>query len=112
MSAITARQAKLLAFLRSYAAENDGASPTYMTMVKHMGVAASSKSTIHRLLVQLEERRMIRRMPHRACAIEVIAASRPAIAGAVVDMVLDRIDRLLPDDERAALVRDVARLIP
>lgn len=68
----TVRQNELLAFIRAYAEEHQ-TSPNFDEMALHMKV--NSKSAIHRLLVALEERGLVRRLHGRARAIEVIDRS-------------------------------------
>ncbi len=48
----------------------EGVSPSFEEMKEFLGL--KSKSGIHRLISSLEERRFIRRLPHKARAIEVI----------------------------------------
>jgi SOS-response transcriptional repressor LexA len=69
MIGLTKRQADLLAFLTEYDAEH-GISPKFEEMRLRLGIA--SKSGVHRLLGQLEERGHIRRLHHRHRAIEII----------------------------------------
>src|SRR4051794_26528299 len=70
MIGLTPKQAKLFAFIKAYFAESGGISPSYDEMMGHMGVV--SKSGVHRLVTALEERQLIRRIPHRVRSIEVI----------------------------------------
>ena len=65
---LTENQSRLLRFI----AENttEGVGPSYLEMMAFMGL--KSKGNIHRLIVALEERGFIRRLAHRARAIEVI----------------------------------------
>lgn len=66
---LTRRQAQLLTYLQSYSAGSD-ISPSFVEMQGHLGLA--SKAGVHRLLVGLEERGYIRRIPNRSRAIEVL----------------------------------------
>ena len=66
---LTRQQSRLLAFIDARV-EKDGIAPSYDEMAAHMGLA--SKSGINRLILALEERGRIRRMPHRARAITVV----------------------------------------
>ncbi len=50
--------------------KNDGVPPSFEEMKDALGL--KSKSGIHRLITSLEERRFIRRLPHKARAIEVL----------------------------------------
>lgn len=73
---LTKRQRDLLVFLSTHVNET-GLMPAYIEMANAIGIA--SKSGIHRLVLALEERGFIRRIPNRARAIEVIRL--PAAAG-------------------------------
>lgn len=50
--------------------KSDGVPPSFEEMKEALGL--KSKSGIHRLITSLEERHFIRRLPHKARAIEVI----------------------------------------
>lgn len=65
----TAMQLKLLNFIKRYIAET-GTSPSFDEM--RAGLELVSKSGIYRLLNGLQERGLIRRLPNRHRAIEVI----------------------------------------
>ena len=82
---LTKKQHELLVFLEQRLNEN-GISPSYDEMKDALGLA--SKSGIHRLITGLEERGFIRRLPHRARALEILrhpedlsGTQRPATAG-------------------------------
>jgi len=66
---LTKQQYDLLLFLEKRLKET-GVSPSYDEMKVAMDL--KSKSGIHRLITGLEERGFIRRLPHRARAIEII----------------------------------------
>ena len=66
---LTRKQYELLMFIDKRLKES-GISPSYDEMKEALGLA--SKSGIHRLITGLEERGFIRRLPHRARALEVI----------------------------------------
>jgi repressor LexA len=66
---LTRKQHELLNFINRRLAE-DGVSPSFEEMKEALGL--KSKSGIHRLISGLEERGFIRRLPHRARALEVI----------------------------------------
>lgn len=66
---LTKQQYDLLLFLEKRLRET-GVSPSYDEMKVAMDL--KSKSGIHRLITGLEERGFIRRLPHRARAIEII----------------------------------------
>ncbi|MCV9963641.1 hypothetical protein OIU34_17210 [Pararhizobium sp. BT-229] len=72
---LTKRQRDLLVFLSNHVNER-GLMPAYVEMASAIGVA--SKSGIHRLVLALEERGYIRRIPNRARAIEIIRVPRSA----------------------------------
>ena len=66
---LTAKQKELLLLIRDRLAE-DGVPPSFDEMKTALGLR--SKSGIHRLITGLEERGFIRRLPHRARALEII----------------------------------------
>jgi repressor LexA len=66
---LTRKQHELLLFLHHRLSE-DGVSPSFDEMKDALGL--KSKSGIHRLITGLEERGFIRRLAHRARAIEVM----------------------------------------
>ncbi len=66
---LTPKQCELLLFIHRRIRET-GVSPSFEEMKE--ALALKSKSGIHRLIVALEERGFIRRMPHRARALEVL----------------------------------------
>lgn len=66
---LTRKQHELLMFIHSRI-QSDGISPSFDEM--KTALELRSKSGIHRLITALEERGFIRRMPHRARAIEII----------------------------------------
>jgi repressor LexA len=78
---LTRKQYDLLAFIHRRTLQ-DGVSPSFDEMKEALDLR--SKSGIHRLITALEERGFIRRLPHRARAIEVLrlpdslAGERPA----------------------------------
>ncbi len=67
---LTRKQRELLDFIIAYQKREDGISPTLQEMVT--GVGLKTRSGVHRLLVQLEERGFIRRLKNRTRAIEVL----------------------------------------
>src|SRR5690242_15701867 len=88
---LTRKQYELLVFINRRLSDG-GVSPSFEEMKEALGL--KSKSGIHRLISGLEERGFIRRLPHRARALEVIKlpnevavadekrpASAPASAG-------------------------------
>lgn len=66
---LTQKQHDLLLFIAKRLKKN-GISPSYDEMKDALGLA--SKSGIHRLITALEERKFIRRLPHRARALEIL----------------------------------------
>lgn len=68
---LTPRQKCALTFIRRYFAEH-GIAPSYEEIIRGLGL--KSKSGAHRLIIGLETRGHIRRLPDRARAIEVIDA--------------------------------------
>ena len=72
---LTRRQHELLTFINERLGST-GISPSYDEMKD--AVNLKSKSGIHRLVTALEERGFIRRLPHRARALEVLKLPREA----------------------------------
>ncbi len=66
---LTRKQQELLLFIHKRLSE-DGVSPSFDEMKEALGLA--SKSGVHRLVSALEERGFIRRLAHRARALEVL----------------------------------------
>ncbi len=66
---LTRKQYELLVFIDK-SLRDTGISPSYDEMKDALGLR--SKSGIHRLITGLEERGFIRRLPHRARALEVL----------------------------------------
>jgi len=66
---LTSKQLELLKFI-SKRVEKDGVSPSFDEMKEALNLR--SKSGIHRLITALEERGFIRRLAHRARAIEIL----------------------------------------
>jgi repressor LexA len=66
---LTRKQKELLLLIRDRLAA-DGVSPSFDEMKQALGL--KSKSGIHRLITGLEERGFIRRLPHRARALEIV----------------------------------------
>lgn len=74
---LTKKQHELLIFIYSRL-KNGGISPSFEEMKKALNL--KSKSGIHRLITALEERGFIRRLPHRARALEVLKLPENAYA--------------------------------
>ncbi len=66
---LTKKQYELLVFIDKRL-KDSGVSPSFDEMKDALGLA--SKSGIHRLITGLEERGFIRRLPHRARALEIL----------------------------------------
>ena len=66
---LTRKQHELLLYINERISES-GISPSFDEMKEALGL--KSKSGIHRLITGLEERGFIRRLPHRARALEVM----------------------------------------
>ena len=69
MMGLTQRQSECLSAIRSYVDET-GRSPSFGEIAEAIGT--SSKSRVTELLLALEERGAIRRLPNRARSIEVV----------------------------------------
>jgi len=76
---LTRKQNELLMFINKRL-NDDGVSPSFDEMKEALHL--KSKSGIHRLITGLEERGFLRRLPHRARALQVLklpdAAAMPA----------------------------------
>lgn len=75
MIGLTQAQAELLYYVRQHIEYHNGVAPSFEDMKQHLGLA--SKSGVHRLIVALEERGFIRRLPNRARALEVLDGNPP-----------------------------------
>ena len=76
---LTRKQHELLMFIHERIKET-GVSPSFDEMKEALDLA--SKSGIHRLITALEERGFLRRLPHRARALEVMRLPEEATPGA------------------------------
>src|SRR5438477_3347306 len=72
---LTRKQHELLMFIHERIKET-GVSPSFDEMKDALDLA--SKSGIHRLITALEERGFLRRLPHRARALEVVKLPQQA----------------------------------
>ena len=83
---LTRKQLELLDFIQKRMAR-DGVPPSFDEMKEALDLR--SKSGIHRLITALEERGFIRRLAHRARAIEIVklpeAMERPGFAPRVIE---------------------------
>jgi repressor LexA len=77
---LTRKQYELLVFINRRLSDG-GVSPSFEEMKEALGL--KSKSGIHRLISGLEERGFIRRLPHRARALEVVRPRTPPSAARV-----------------------------
>lgn len=73
---LTRKQFELLQYISSYIQET-GLSPSFDEMKEALDL--KSKSGIHRLITALEERGFLRRLPHRARALEVLKTPDEAL---------------------------------
>tara|TARA_R110002096_G_scaffold13386_13_gene47552 strand:- start:436 stop:1134 length:699 start_codon:yes stop_codon:yes gene_type:complete len=82
---LTRKQLELLDFIRTRM-DIDGVPPSFDEMKEALGL--KSKSGIHRLITALEERGFIRRLAHRARALEILklpeAMDRPGFRPTVI----------------------------
>ena len=76
---LTQKQHALLMFIHQRLSE-DGVSPSFEEMKDALEL--KSKSGIHRLITALEERGFLRRLPHKARALEVLRLPETATAAA------------------------------
>jgi len=76
---LTRKQRELLTFINERL-ESEGVSPSFDEMKDALNL--KSKSGIHRLISGLEERGFIRRLPHKARALEVLKMPEAAAAKA------------------------------
>lgn len=104
---LTKKQRDLLVFIHKRV-QRDGVSPSFDEMKDALDLR--SKSGIHRLITALEERGFIRRLPHRARAIEVLrlpedveGAPRLAAAKPEQEAVAALAPGIMSASERAAL---------
>jgi repressor LexA len=82
---LTRKQIELLDFIRARI-EAEGVPPSFEEMKEALGL--KSKSGIHRLITALEERGFIRRMAHRARALDIVklpeAMEKPGFSPKVI----------------------------
>jgi repressor LexA len=103
---LTKKQSQLLRFIHERLQES-GVPPSFDEMKDALDL--KSKSGIHRLILALEERGFIRRLPNRARALEVIRMPEAATPGgrpgrqrfspSVVEGGLGRVKAPVPDDD-------------
>ena len=83
---LTRKQLDLLNFITKRI-QKDGVSPSFDEMKEALDLR--SKSGIHRLITALEERGFIRRLPHRARAIEILKLPDSQEAGGFIPTTID-----------------------
>ena len=93
---LTRKQRELLKFIQEKLAET-GISPSFDEMKEALGL--KSKSGVHRLITGLEERGFIKRLPHRARALDVVRLPEDQTAKAAAQVVRPAVG----DDRRASL---------
>ena len=112
---LTRKQLELLTFIKDRL-DRDGMPPSFDEMKEALDLR--SKSGIHRLITALEERGFIRRLPHRARALEIVrlpeAMERPGFqppaAPAFQPRVIEGDRRPAPRGARPVEVAGVAEL--
>jgi repressor LexA len=93
---LTRKQRELLKFIQERLADT-GISPSFDEMKEALGL--KSKSGVHRLITGLEERGFIKRLPHRARALDVVRLPEDQTAKAVQAQA----PRTVGEERRAAL---------
>jgi repressor LexA len=115
---LTRKQLELLLFINSRLKE-EGVPPSFEEMKDALDL--QSKSGVHRLIVALEERGFIRRMPNRARALEVLKlpdAHNPALAKkgsfkpSVIDGNLGKVRPMAPANDRTPSAANSNVLVP
>jgi repressor LexA len=115
---LTRKQLELLLFINQRLKE-EGVPPSFEEMKEALDL--QSKSGVHRLIVALEERGFIRRMPNRARALEVLKlpdAHNPAIAKkgsfkpSVIDGNLGKVRPMAAANDRAPAASNNNVLVP
>jgi repressor LexA len=96
----THQQARLLSFIEGYQASNSGVSPSFEEMKDALGL--KSKSGIHRMVQGLEERGLLRRIPNRARAMEILSDDGPLSAFSTAALIDELARRSTENQRRAA----------
>ena len=104
-SMLTKKQKNLLLFINKKL-RSSGISPSYEEMKESLNL--KSKSGIHRLISALEERGFIRRLPHKARALEVIKLPETASANDIYNtfspsVIKGGLDQDKPNDKNAEI---------
>jgi len=89
---LTRKQADLLHFIEQHLS-TQGIPPSFEEMKSAVNI--QSKSGIHRLITALEERGFIRRIPHRARALEVLRSSKTAMPPSTDAVAVEKL-RMVP----------------
>ena len=107
---LTRKQRDLLAFIHKRV-QRDGVPPSFDEMKDALDLR--SKSGIHRLITALEERGFIRRLAHRARAIEIVRLPEDlALGSTFVPKVIDGTPRPAPAPARAMKVETYSTELP
>lgn len=101
---LTKKQIQLLDFIHKRMAK-DGVPPSFDEMKDALGLR--SKSGIHRLVKALEERGFIRRLPHRARALEILRLP-DSMSAAAADIKSEMVSSPVPKPHRRAVPVDSA----
>jgi repressor LexA len=114
---LTRKQLELLLFINERLKE-EGVPPSFEEMKEALNL--QSKSGIHRLILALEERGFLRRMPNRARALEVVklpeshstslAPKKSNFTPNVIQGNLGKVKPMPPGNERAAIVPVMGRI--
>lgn len=101
MIGITQAQAELLAFIERYQAEHKGVCPSFEEMKQALGL--HSKSGVHRIVLALEERGRLRRLPNRNRSLEIVPETdKSALADFPTVDLLAELARRSNENRRAA----------
>ena len=91
---LTKKQKNLLLFINKKL-RSSGVSPSYEEMKESLNL--KSKSGIHRLISALEERGFIKRLAHKARALEVIKLPETASANDIYDVLINHNQPLISE---------------
>ncbi len=114
-SMLTRKQKNLLNFINKKI-RSSGVSPSYEEMKNSLNL--KSKSGIHRLISALEERGFIRRLPHKARALEVLKLPETAGANDIYNSFSPSVirggleDEKPSSDNKVSLLGDIAAGTP
>lgn len=76
---LTRRQQQVFDFIAAELARTGGVAPSYAEIQKHVGLKA--KSNVHNILNRLVARGVIRRLPARSRAIEIVRRNKGSTIG-------------------------------